>query len=297
VTHSQSDDEAASGGDNWMAWPSEGGALLFGGGLPEKITQEIQPNWNDPGRSGFTQINMSASLSIWGFNDPVQRLLMFGVPTGTATAPNKIYVLNYRNLNSANAIMASPPFHPSFSGKLIATDNSRKWAPWNISANSAARVYRAPGQLSLVLCGGNGMTPGASASYGNIYTLTPGSATDDDYGAFSSYYTTYFFLDPEKAQALQIVGRLLLAYWQMYVSGAGTLTVTPLIDEVSNSWSLSVSRTLASAPKFDLEGGGGYATGNRIALKISGSLGTVWTLSRLIAYFKSAKMNIRGAAL
>ena len=297
VTHSQADDEAGSGGDNWMAWPSEGGVLLFGGGLPEKITQEIQPNWNDPGRSGFTQINMSAALSIWGFNDPVQRLLMFGVPTGTATAPNKIYVLNYRNLNSANAIMASPPFHPSFAGKLIATDNSRKWAPWNISANSAARVYRTPGQLSLVLCGGNGKAPGTAASYGNLYTLLPNSATDDDYGAFASYYTTYFFLDPEKAQALQLNGRFLLAFWQMYVAGTGTLTVTPLIDELSNAWSLSVSRALVASPKFDLEGGGGYATGNRIALKISGAAGTVWTLSRLIAYFKSAKMKIRGAAL
>lgn len=298
MTHSQADNTAASGGDDWMAWPSEGGVMIFGGGLPAKISQEIQPNWYDPTKTNTAvQINPAAATSIWGMNDPVQRLLMFGLPIGTATAPNQIYVLNYRNLNNAAAIESSPPFHPSFAGKLIATDNSRKWTRWNISANSAVRIYRMAGQLSLSLCGGNGQAPGDAAGYGNVYTLNPALATDQDYGNFSPYYTTYFFLDPEKATALQITaGRIMLAYWSSYVSGAGNLTVSPLIDNLGNAWPLTVTRTLSTTPNFDMEGGGGYAQGNRIAVKITVSAGGSFSLSRLTLWLKNARMQIGGRA-
>lgn len=298
MTHSQADNTAASGGDDWMSWPSEGGAMIFGGGLPAKISQEIQPNWYDPTKTNAAvQINSAAAISIWGMNDPVQRLLMFGLPIGTATAPNQIYVLNYRNLNNSSAIESSPPFHPSFAGKLIATDNSRKWTRWNISANSAVRIYRMAGELSLSLCGGNGQVPGAAAGYGNVYTLNPALATDQDYGNFSPYYTTYFFLDPEKAAALQITaGRIMLAYWSSYVSGSGNLTVAPLIDNLGNAWPLTVTRALSATPNFDMEGGGGYAQGNRIAVKITVSAGGSFSLSRLMLWIKNARMQIGGRA-
>jgi hypothetical protein len=302
LTHSQADDTAASGGDDWMAWPSEGGGYIFGGGMPEKITQEIQPNWFDPTKSNTAiQINMQAALTAWGVNDPVQRLMMFGLPIGTATAPNKIYVLNYRNLNSAQAIAGNPPFHPSFAGKLIATDNSRKWAPWNIQANGAARVYRQDGTLTLVLFGGNGQTPGAAAGFGNIYTLSPGLFTDQDYGQIFPYYTTYFFVDPEKAAALQLpVGRLMLSYMTMFISGLGTVTPTPLCDALTNPWTVNATRTLGAAPMFDLEVGGGYAQAQRMAFKIASvpvtGTDNSFQLSRFVAWFKAAKMPIRGAA-
>ena len=301
LTHSQADDTAASGGDDWMAWPSEGGAFIFGGGQPEKISQEIQPNWYDPTQSDTSiQINMNAATTCWGLNDPVDRLLMFGLPIGTATAPSQIYVLNYRNLQSAQQIAGSPPFHPSFAGKLIATDNSRKWTHWYLSMNNAARMYREDSEsLSMVLCGGNGSYPGAAPWYGNVYTLNPALLTDEDYGLIVPYYTTYFFLDPEKAQALQLRGgRILLAYLMAYVQGTGNLTATYYPDSLNNPWALTTTRLL-NGGYFDREFGGGSCTGNRIAVKLGSSpiTGTDngFTLSRFTAFVKDAKLGIRGA--
>ena len=300
MTHSQADDTAASGGDDWFAWASEGGAMIFGGGMPEKISQEIQPNWNDPSKSNTSvQINMSAALSIWGVNDPVQRLLMFGVPIGTATAPSQIYVLDYKNLGSAAAIAGSPPFHPSFAGKLIATDNSRKWTHWLRPMNSAARMYRTAGQLSLVFCGGNGQAPGNAAGFGNVYTLNPAKLTDDDYGLIVPYYDTYFFLDPERAQQMQLKGqRILMAYVMAYIQGTGQVTATYFADDLANPWALTTTRTL-TAGYFDREFGGGMCTGNRIAIRIGSSpiTGTDngFVMSRLTAFLKDAKLLVRGA--
>jgi hypothetical protein len=311
LTHSQADDTAASGGDEWMAWPSEGGAIIFGGGQVEKISQEIQPNWYDPTRTDtwrpnlHPEINMAAALTVWGVNDPVQRLLMFGLPIGMATAPNRIYVLNYRNLGSAQSIANSPPFHPSFSGKLIATDNSRKWAPWNIQANCAARMYRTTGALSLVIGGGNGLTLGSAAGYGNVYILNSSKFTDDDFGQIYPYYTTYFFVDPEKATALQLKGqRLLLAYLMAYIQPQpgdlnSQVTATYYPDDLTNKWPLSTTRVLT--PRFykDRQFGGGMCTGERIAIKISSSpiTGTdnSFVMSRLTAFLRDAKLIMSGA--
>ena len=301
LTHSQADDTAASGGDNWLAWPSETGVMLFSGASPEKISQEIQPNWNDPSRANTAiQINMAAATSIWGLNDPVQRLLLFGLPIGNATAPSRIYVLDYKNLNSAYAIASSPPFHPSLSGHLIATDNSRKWAPWNRPINYAARMYLAPGQLTLVLCGGNGWTPGTAQGYGNVYTLNPALLTDDDYGQIASWYTTYAFLDPEKAQALGLKGqRLLMAYATVAVKYTGQVTLTYFPENLSNPWPLATTRSGSGSANFDLEFGGGMCTGNRIFVRISSSpiTGTDngFLVSRFTAFLKDAKLLVRGA--
>jgi hypothetical protein len=292
LTHSQADDTTASGGDNWFAWPTQGGGYIFGGGLPEKISQEIQPNWYDPTKSDTTiQINMAVATTAWGLNDPVQRLLMFGLPIGDTNVPNKIYVLNYRNLNSASATAGSPPFHPSLAGKLIATDNSRKWAPWNMPMMAAARMYRQAGSLSLVMIGG---------AYGNVYLLNPAYKTDDDFGQVYPFYTTYFFLDPDKAQALQLKGlRILMAYVKAYIQGTGQVTLTYYPDSLQNPWPLTTIRALTNV-FFDREFGGGQCTGDRIAIKISSSptAGTDngFVVTRLTAFIKDAKLSIRGAA-
>jgi hypothetical protein len=304
LTHSQADDTTASGGDDWLAWPTEGGAVIFGGGMPEKISEEIQPNWYDPTQTNTAiQINMAAALTAWGLNDPVQRLLMFGLPIGTATAPSKVYVLNYQNLNSASSIAGSPPFHPSFAGKLIATDNSRKWAPWNMTVNGAVRMYRAPGAaLTLVMLGGNGQAYGEAAGFGNIYTLSPALKTDDDYGQVSPYYTTYAFLDPEKAQQLQLAGgRILLAYLRAHIAYTGQVTASYYPDSLLNLWPLTTTRSVSPAAFFDQEFGGGQCTGDRIFIKIAssplaGQTDNGFLMTRLTAYIKNAKMQIRGSA-
>ncbi len=209
-------------------------------------------------------------------------------------------MLNYRNLNTAQAIVGSPPFHPSFAGKLIATDNSRKWTHWNVVANGASRIYANinTSELTLILAGGN---LGLATGFGNFYSLDPDKFTDDDYGRVVPYYTTYFLIDPEKAPMLGLKGgRIMLAYIMAYIRGVGNVTLTPLVNSLLNSWPIATSRPLTQV-YFDRELGGGQAQGNRIALKISSSPLTGQTdnsflLTRLNAFIKDAKLAIRGAA-
>src|SRR5215469_367828 len=306
ITHSQADDETGSSGDDWSAWPTETGAGLFDGSQVHKVSQEIQPNWN-PGSTNYpwmapdTAINMDAALTISALCDPVERMLYFFVPIGTATAPNAIYPLSYRELNSAYAIANSPPVHVSLGGKLIVTDNTRKWTIWPRAMNGAARMYRSSGKLTTVFLGGNGQAPGAAAGFGNIYTLSPTKLTDDDYGQLFPFYTTFFGPDFEKAQALQLTAlRKLLAYGTPFVSGVGNMTYTVLCDAIDNPWLLTCTRALTENPRFAQEFAGCQAQGSKMALKLASSpiTGTdnSFNLEWLQFFYKNAKLQIRGAA-
>jgi hypothetical protein len=307
VTHSQADDASASGGEDWVAWASESGAVVFDGTEPKKVSQEIQPNWNAP-YSAYpwiapnSQINFAAAYTISCLNDPVERMLYFFLPIGAATAPSLVYPMSYRELNGAYAIANSPPFHPSLAGRLIATDNTRKWTIWRRTLNGAARMYRQnSGQLTTVFFGGNGQTPGAAAGYGNLYSLNPAKLTDDDYGQINPYYVTSFFLDAEKAQALQLsFVRLLCCYANIFIQGVGNVTYTILCDAMDNPWSITTTRALSSTPKFEQEFAGNQAQGGKMALKIASSPATgtdnSFNLQRVNLWFRKAKLQLRGAA-
>lgn len=307
ITHSQADDETASSGDDWSAWPTESGAGLFDGSQVHKVSQEIQPNWN-PGASNYpwmadnTKINMDAAITISALCDPLDRMLYFFVPVGTAVAPNKIYPLSFRELNSAYAIANSPPVHVSLGGKLVVTDNTRKWTIWDRPMNGAARMYRdSTGTLSTVFLGGNGQTPGVAQGFGNVYTLNPLKLTDDDYGQIDPYYVTFYGPDADKAQALGITAlRKLMAYVASFISGTGNVTYSVLCDAPDNEWPLTVTRALTANPRFAQEFAGCQAQGSRMALKIVSSpiTGTDngFNLQWIQFYFKNAKITIRGAA-
>lgn len=293
LTKSQADDTAASGGEEWMAWASLSGARIFGGAYPDKISQEIQPDW--------AQINPAAATTVWCLNDPVGRALYFGVPRGSATAPSSILFMSYRELDSAASIAGSPPFRVSFSGKLIATDNSRKWSLWNMSMNCAALMYRVAGTLSLVMGCGNGATPGAGG-FGNAYTLNPAKQTDDDYGQVDSYYFTYAFVNRGAEAALQLGShQKQLAYLLATVTWIGTLKITAYPNALNNPWRLACKRTV-SQTRFDVEWGGGYARGSRFFFKIqaiplAGQTDNGYNLTMFVAaLMQAARLKVRGAA-
>jgi hypothetical protein len=302
LTKSQSDNRSSSGGEEWFAWASMSGPRIFGGSVAHKIGQEIQPAWFDETNHSFPQINMAAALTSWALNDPTTRTIYFGLPLNTATAPSIVYPINYRELDSAEAIASSPPFHPSFAGRLIATDNTRKWTRWNLAINGAALMYRGAGVLSTVLFGGNGRTYGAAAGYGNVYTLNPAQFTDDDYGQIYPYYVTHAMPDSGQEMALQLdSGRKMLAYFAAMISAVGQVTITAFCDNLSNSWPLTVTRTPGTNPKFDLEWSGGNAQAQRMFFKIAssplaGQTDNAFTLRKLTSWFKKAKLLVRGAA-
>src|SRR5437660_2183129 len=90
-------------GEDWVVIAHRTGLYIFNGGEPVKISQEIQPTWN--------QINWQYGHTLWVTVDTKERRIFVGAPLGTATSPNKILVLDYRDLDDAEEIAARPPIN------------------------------------------------------------------------------------------------------------------------------------------------------------------------------------------
>ena len=92
-----------------------------------------------------------------------------------------------------------------------------------------------------------------------------------------------------------------LAYLMAYVQWEGTMTITPLIENLNNPWPIVCQRTVSQV-NFDLEWGGGYARGSRMAFRIqavplTGTTGNAYILQRFVAaLMPAARLKIRGAA-
>jgi hypothetical protein len=226
-------------------------------------------------------------------------------------------MMSYRQLDSAYAIGTTGPVRIGFSGRLIATDHSRKWTPWRRPMNSAALMVRTPGKYQPVFMGGNGQQVGSRVGYGNVYTLNPAQYTDDDYGLIVPYYITAFLPGKDLEEATQLGGyRKLLIYVMTYCSGLGNLLVTPYVNNLQNAWPITATRALVAAPTDDIEFAGCSAQGNRIALKFaslpnapstppshrSGKTDTppntdnTFNLQRLTAFVRKHPLQVRGAA-
>src|SRR5229473_3063135 len=85
-------------GEDWAVIAGRAGLYVFDGGEPVKISQEIQPLWD--------QINWAAGQTLWVRVDTRNKRILCGVPTGTATSPNLILMLDYRGLSNAGEIAA-----------------------------------------------------------------------------------------------------------------------------------------------------------------------------------------------
>lgn len=233
-------------GEEWLVIGSYGGAYIFGGGPLFKISQENQPIWD--------RINKAAMQTACLKNDPTTRRVYFALPLDTATAPNVVYPMDYREMDTDAQIAAGAPIHISFSGKMIASDLARKWAKWNVQTNCIEIIQRPGGVQQLCFGAGNGVTPGGMAGFGQFYFLDPTKLTDDDYGQINPYWTSYFFVNHDQEQALQLGGyRKTFEYSAYYISGVGTFTVTPYRGSLSNPWNASIARTLNATQLNDVE--------------------------------------------
>ena len=269
LTVSQADDASGGGGEEWIAWASYAGARIFGGDQPWKITQEIQPDWDT--------INPAAVTRVWACNDPYNRVIYFGLPVGTATAPSLIYPVDYKGLDTAFQIGQAAPVYRGQGGKMAAGEFCRKWTRWNLTMNGAALMYRQDsGQLFITFFAGNGLDPANPGSppiggFGNVYILCADAMTDDDFGQIRPYYVTYFFPSHILEQVLGIgTQRKMLEFFQYLATGVGELRVSFLCNSLTNVWPLNCIRDLSLDPQFDIEHPGSNATGQRIAFKFEG---------------------------
>ena len=306
LTKSQADDNSSSGGEEWFAWASESGARIFGGNQAWKISQEIQPNWFEQGVGNTQlQINMQSAYTTWTLNDPVERVLYFGLPLGHGISPTVIYAMNYRELDSAEQIAFAPPYRTSFTGRLIATDSTRKWSPWYRPMNGAARMYRESGELTSIFFAGNGsiFPPGhAGTGFGNVYSLDSNSFTDDDFGPIIGWYVTCPLPTRDQEVQLQLgAGLKLHAFFTAYVAAIGNITITMYVNNLQNPWPLTCVRQPGLDPNFDLEwGGGDCAKGQRYFFKFQPSpiegTDNYFNLNRMVAFFRKARTVSRGSA-
>jgi hypothetical protein len=273
LTRSQAGDDSASGGEEWFAWYSSTGIRGFAGRDPDKISQEIQRPAGTmfPGApDDLGAINPAAMLTVWGLNDPGQKIMWFGIPSGAATAPSRIFYLSYLGMDSWSEIAAGSPVHQSITGRITARDLNRKWAPWNRPMNGAALMYRDVNTIQPVFFGGTGLVPGA-AGFGNVYTLGS-SGVDDNYGSMAPYYVTYALPARDEEQALQLgMGMKLVTYSSWFIpSGVGVVTPTILWNSLSNAWpNNGVAFPMAANALFDMEWTGNQATAQRFFVKLS----------------------------
>jgi hypothetical protein len=211
-------------GEDWVVIAHRTGLYIFSGGEPIKISQEVQPTWN--------QINWQYGHTLWVTVDTKERRIFVGVPLGSATSPNKILMLDYRDLDSAEDISGRPPINITFTGRKTATDKTRKWSPWTIAANSCALIERTDG-TAIVAMGGGMPGVGGGGATGKIYQLNAAQLSDDG-TAIPSYYTTHYFPERPVEQSLNLgAHRKLFTYLTMYVEGAGNLSLTTFIDSSS----------------------------------------------------------------
>jgi hypothetical protein len=257
-------------GDDWAVIADRSGLYLFAGGEPVKISQEIQPLWDT--------INWAVGYTLWVRVDTRAKRILVGVPIAPATQPNRVLALDYRSLQTADAIISLATIHPSsYTGRMFAAASSRKWAPWFMVASAATLAERPDGTAQFFL--GNG------AANGKIYELSDTQVSDDG-AAIASYYTTYFLSSVDDEASLQLrAHRKLFSYLTCYVLGAGNLNLTALSVNESFSNALVPLPLSSPAPK-DLELPINLL-GERVAFQLgTNQAGSWFQLSRLVVSLK-----------
>lgn len=230
-------------GEDWVVIAHRTGLYLFSGGEPTKISQEIQPTWDE--------INWQCAQTMWVTVDTKERRIYVGAPFGSATTPNQVLMLDYHDIDSATNLASLPPVNVTYTGRKAATDNARKWSPWAIGANCCAMLERPNGTAVAAFGGGNPGVGGGGAT-GKIYQLCDTQYSDDG-TAIESFYMTHYFPDRTTESALGVgAHRKLFSYLTMYVEGAGNLGLTTYVD---SSGAPTVQQTLGlSSPGLeDLE--------------------------------------------
>lgn len=266
--------------EDWLPIASHNGVYIYAGAQPFKISQEIsrgpKPQSQDP-RKTWDDINFAAQQTVVAKNDPSTRRMYFSVPLNGALTPNTVFVIDYRELETAAQIASAAPMHITLSGKMRSSDLTRKWSTWNVFANDLEILIRPGNARSLFFAS----APNASAtSFNNIYSLSPTKLTDDDYGAIGGangpYYTTYFFTDHEQEAQLGLgADRKLVKSIHAYITGVGMVTITPLVNSLYNFMPALSPRLLsadidqATYLNSDLEWTTANLRGQRIAFRIS----------------------------
>ena len=277
-------------------WVGRQGVQVFNGTEPKKISQEVQPD--------FDQTNWNAIVNTAMEHDAIQRVLYIAIPTGSNVNPSQLQSMNHRMADPAVNIM-DPVHISSYTGKMIATDLARKWTPAAVSFNSLKNCYVKTGSVvALEMTFGSGGGENFGMVYYQDFTNYPPTnpaasewnSVDTDFGQIISHYTTYFFFAHDIEQnALLALYRKIFAYMSFHAVGTGHLTPTPYVDSLSNPWPVLPSWALSLAdPGFDFETPTSV-TGNRMAVKFACTDGAFQLTHMIVSARRDLVFPVRGA--
>lgn len=293
--------DEASAGEEWSLIGGIPGLFLFQGSQPVKLSEEIQSVWD--------QINWSYGFTIWIKNDIKNRRILIGVPLkalnsdnktptwlpvglltdNNPTTPNMIIEMNYKQLNTASAVMDSVQIHRSYSGKMIASDIVRKWSLWTIKAPCAAFIQRPDTTSELFL--------GNSDHNGKIFALIEG-LLEDDGAAILQLYATAGFVTSEIGEGRQMgVTRFVYDYMTLVLGGSGSLTITVYPNSLDTPYShiLLPNLTLPLDTNGDIEVPLNEAGSRLFVIFSTNAIGAGFELSRLIMIMRGdAWSPVRG---
>lgn len=201
-------------GEDWVIICGRQGAYFFDGGRPQKITQEIDKEWKT--------INWTHGTKLWCVVNHEDKQIYIGAPTGAATEPDKIWMMDYKE---------------GFGDPLAAGGKGRQWCPWALPANSANMIERSAVTKPFFLMGSN---DGSGLVYEYDRTVF-----SDDGTIIDSFYRTAFL------SHTQFTGRQLFGYLTLYAHGSGTLDITGFLPDESTQ--AITGFTLAAQQKQDFE--------------------------------------------
>jgi len=207
--------------EEWAVFAHRTGVYVCWGSDPIKINQEIEEDASLTGKVAWDSINWKFGHTIWIRIDQTKKVILIGVPVFGATSPNIIFTLDYKWLDSGQDIAASPMVtYSAFTGKILAHGRGRRWAPWNITANSACFAEREDGTAQPFF--GNGV------GNGKVYQKIPiPLQLSDDGVAINSRYDTYYFPASIEEDALQLgASRKLFGYLKFQAMGVGGLLLS-----------------------------------------------------------------------
>lgn len=216
-------------GEEWIVTACRSGIYGFNGGQPVKLMQEIWNVWE--------AINWTYGNAIVLRNDIVNKRILCAIPlpTGTnpttheqttsvkwmpnapynpnPTTPNVMLMLNYQGLGSFESLVDSPEVHTTMFGTLAAVDMKRKWSIWQIPSPYMDFVTLPDGESHpLYICNG--------IASSKIYQLMDDKLSDDGV-AINGLYTTYGFVNAEKAATVPIFGYHAKRYMTLQFSNNG----------------------------------------------------------------------------
>lgn len=267
-------------GEGWALTANRDGVYFFEGGEPIKISQEIQPLWD--------QINWTYGYTIWLRNDPTNRRFMVGIPFPTPhqawmpefpvnanpTSPNVILMCNYRELNTGAALAATGPIRSTYTGRLMSPEPARKWSFWNIQCPYSDFIDRANNQWP----------PWFTTGYNDnkIFQLLQSQLSDDGL-AINSFTITYGFTKPETQDAKGMgLYRTEFPYFTVLATGVGTLNTMVYPESPLNQPYVLQPQPLPSITQGDLEIGVNIK-GQRYFVRVgTNAVGSAFRVSKMV---------------